>query len=278
MTTSVDVFLYTATVPGYAANAVLLRIPRHACTPRDTCRAGDLWRLVQEVAVRDSTDRGWPPSRYRAAGTGFVVRTLTGVHLREAHYDEHLDAETWVTDLRRGVLLRRETTFRGVLHASVEWVHIGPNGGIARAPTTLQAAFAATVDAGPGARLPAFAEADPLPLPPFRLTPWWTEMDPLGHTNHPRYVDWFDEAISRWLAARGHDPIGMVPVAERVRYLAAARAGDDLVVEGARVGHTDGAAVFHLRIRRAAAGDSSAETICEATLMRGHRDAPEGYG
>lgn len=262
---------------------MLTRIPRHACSPRDACRAGDLWRLVQEVAVRDSTERGWPPSRYRAAGTGFVVRAITGIHHREAGYDEAIEAETWVGDLRRGVLLRRETRLSGVLTASVEWVHIGPDGGIARAPAELLAAFTARPDGGPGAVLPAFDPIEPVALPEFRLTPWWTEMDPLGHTNHPRYVDWAEEAVCRWLAGRNVDPIGLVPVAEHVRYLSAARAGDRIHLAGARVGSVGDAAAFTFRITRdvegplPAAPREHAHAVCEVTLVRRHLAGPGAF-
>ncbi len=96
------------------------------------------------------------------------------------------------------------------------------------------------------------------------------------HTNHPRYVDWLDEAISRWLARQGRDPVQLVPVAEQVRYLSAARAGDALTVEGARVGTVAGAGVFNLSVRRADA-DALPTTICEATLIRAQLDDPRAY-
>lgn len=259
---------------------MILRIPRHACTPRDTCRAGDLWRLVQEVAVRDSADRGWPPSRYRARGTGFVVREIRGVHHREARYDEALEAETWVAEMRRGLVLRRETRLAGVLSASVDWVHIGPDGGIARAPAELTDAFTPTPDGGP-LPLPDIEPTEPFALPVFTLRPWWTEMDPLGHTNHPRYVDWADEALAVWLAERGVDPLGVVPVAEQVRYLSAARAGDVVRVAPTRVGRVGDAAVFRVDVRRVAGGPlphaprEHEQEICTMTVIRGHLAGPE---
>ena len=74
-----------------------LRVPRHACSPRDVARAGELWRLVQEVAILDATEAGWPPSRFREVGTGFVVRSLVGVHRREARYGDLLHGFTAVS-------------------------------------------------------------------------------------------------------------------------------------------------------------------------------------
>ena len=240
-----------------------LRIPRHACSPRDCARAGDLWRLIQEATVQHSAECGWPPSRYRAVGSGFVVRDMTAIHTREARYGEALTAWSHVVEVRRELLMRREAAIDGVMRASMEWVHIGPDGGPTRAPAALIAAFPTEIG-GPALTFPAITAISPVELPPFVVTPWWTEMDPMGHVNHPRYVDWAEEAVSVWLAARGLDPMGLVPVAERVRFRAAAKAGDTIDVRGARVGHAGSAIVVQLRMRR------GAETVCDVTLVRDH--------
>ncbi len=245
-----------------------VRIPRHACSPRDRARAADLWRLVQEATILHSAEAGWPPSRYREVGTGFVVREMTGVHLREADYGEALVATTRVVESRRELLMRRESGIDGVLKGSVEWVHVGVNGGPSRAPRTLVDAFPVEPASGPPVVLPAWEEVEPVPLPDLEVRPWWTEMDPMGHVNHPRYVDWADEAVSVWLASRGRDPLGLVPVAERVRFRAAAKAGDTVHVRGALVGKADGAAVIHLRVER------GEDLVCDIVLVRAHLDGP----
>ncbi|MDP2309521.1 MAG: hotdog domain-containing protein, partial [Pseudomonadota bacterium] len=246
-----------------------VRIPRHACSPRDRARAGDLWRLVQEATILQSVEAGWPPSRYRDVGSGFVVREMTGLHDREAEYGEDLIAFTRVVESRRELLMRRESGIVGVLRGSVEWVHVGAQGGPARAPRALVDAFPVEPATAPVA-LPVWDEVEHVPLPELVIRPWWTEMDPMGHVNHPRYVDWADEAVSAWLAERGHDPLGLVPVAERVRFRTAAKAGDDVVVRGALVGRLPerGAAVIHLRMRR------GEELVCDVVLVRAHLDGP----
>lgn len=254
---------------------MVLRIPRHACSPRDRCRSGDLWRIVQEVAIRASAEAGWPPSRYRALGTGFVVRELVGVHHREATYDESLRAETWIREARRSLLLHRVVRIADVLDTAVQWVHIGANGGISQASPELMASFPVhpEIDAPD---LPFIEAQDPVGLPPFMLTPWWTEMDPLGHTNHPRYVDWADEALSVWLARRNIDPVGIVPVAERLRFTSAARAGDLVTVQLTHVGWSGEAAAFKVRIHRASpdphrhAPREHEASLCEGTIVRAH--------
>jgi acyl-CoA thioesterase FadM len=244
-----------------------VRIPRHACSPRDRARAGDLWRLVQEATIQHSTEVGWPPSRYRDVGSGFVVREMTGLHEREAEYGEDLVAYTRVVESRRELLMRRESGILGVLRGSVEWVHVGGEGGPTRAPRALVEAF--PVEAPTLAvALPEWAAVEQVALPDLEIRPWWTEMDPMGHVNHPRYVDWADEAVSVWLAARGFDPLGLVPVAERVRFRAAAVAGHAVIVRGALVGKVGGAAVIHLRMRR------GEELVCDVMLVRAHLDGP----
>ena len=199
-----------------------LRIPRHACSPRDRARAGDLWRLLQEAAILHSCEVGWPPTRYREVGSGFVVREITGVHLREAAYGEDLVGWSRVVDSRRDLLMRRSTGIEGVLLGSAEWVHLGADGAPGRAPRALVDAFPVSPPEPP-VELPEWEEHAPDPILPFELIPWWTEMDPMGHVNHPRYVDWADEALSAWLASRGDDPLGLIPRAERVRFRAAAK-------------------------------------------------------
>src|SRR5690606_5119242 len=81
-----------------------VRIPRHAFSPREAARAGDIWRVMQEVAVEGSTRCGWSPERYREAGIGFVVRTMTCVHDREAVFGEPVSARTWVSEFRRRLI------------------------------------------------------------------------------------------------------------------------------------------------------------------------------
>ena len=238
-------------------------LPRHACSPRDKARAADLWRLVQEVTILDSTARGWPPARYREIGTGFVVRELLGIHLKEAHYGEPLVGYSRVVESRRELLMRREAGLEGVLVGSAEWVHIGAEGGPSRAPKPLVDAFPVTEPSTP-VHFPDYDEIEPRSLGAIDVRPWWTEMDPMGHVNHPRYVDWAEEVVAVWLAERGVDPLGVVPKAERVRFRAAAVAGDVVHVAATLIGRAGGAAVIHVKMRR---GEI---TVCDAWLVRDH--------
>lgn len=203
---------------------IALHLPRNAFTPRDTARAGDLWRVCQEAAVLGSSRRGWPPERYREAGCAFVVRGMTAVHHRPAAYGQPIVARTWVTTFRRGTLTDRQVRVRGpdglICAATQRWVHVGsPDLAMTRASPELEAAFVLVNDPEDGdVALPSFAALEDAPEHRFAFDVWYGWMDPLAHVNHPQYVDDAEEALARILAARGIDPHGVVPIAEEMSW------------------------------------------------------------
>lgn len=236
--------------------AVHTTMPRHAFSARDAARAGDVWRLFQEVAVEASTRCGWPPMRYREEKSAFVVRSMTVRHDREAEYGEPLDALTWVSRMRREMLSTREIRVRSergpVASARQEWVYVSESLETTRAPRSLLDAF--PVDPGPDGdappELPALAAPVDAHAPHvFTFRAWWTWMDPLDHVNHPQYVDFCDEALSVAMHARGLAPRDLQPVAEELTFRSPVGAGDEVRVETIARGHAeDGAAVFAHRI------------------------------
>src|SRR5690606_7203923 len=92
--------------------SVDVSLPRSAFTPRETARAGDVWRLFQDVAVGGSIQVGWPPARYRDEGVSFIVRSMVVVHHAETIYGEALTGTTWPSRFRRGLFFRRECRVR----------------------------------------------------------------------------------------------------------------------------------------------------------------------
>lgn len=203
---------------------------------------------------------GWNNERYRENRTAYVVRELRGVHLREARYGEPLDTRTCIAESRRGLVLRRETWVADVMRTSVDWAHIGPTGAPQRPGPEVVEAFAVT-PAEP-VHLPGFTPREPIALPDFEVVPWFTEMDPIGHTNHPRYVDWADEALSRHLAASGVDPLRLVPVAESFRFRAPTHAAVPIQVRLRYIGDHQGATVHDVGF---VVGDTS---VCQGRLWR----------
>lgn len=238
-------------------NEVQLTLPRHSFSARDAARAGDVWRLFQEVAVDASTQQGWSPMRYRAEGTAFVMRTMTVRHHLEATYGEPLTGLTWVARMRREMLSTREVRVRSargaIASAKQEWVHVS-DGVITpvRAPRALLDAF--PEEPGPEGdvevAMPAVARAVDAREPDvFAFRAWWTWMDPLDHVNHPAYVDFCDEAISIAMRRAGLAPIALAPVAEEVTFRSAVGADEETRVESVPRGWTDdGAAVIAHRI------------------------------
>lgn len=250
-----------------------LHVPRHAFSVRERARAGDLWRAFQEAAVLGSSELGWPPHRYRAEGCAFVVRRMTVVHDSELRYGEALLARTWVRTFHRGLITHREIRLsvpgdRSVARASQEWVHVSfgvVDGEVqlkaGRASPHLQAAFLLEDHDSPPALPEVFTPIEgPVHMTdiPLRLT----EMDPLGHLNHPAYVDLADEHTSELLARAGVDPVALAPLAETVLYRAGLTAPGRARVETRLVGEATGGLVISHRFLH---GD---QVAAEATTVR----------
>lgn len=253
-----------------------VRVPRHAFSPRNAARAADLWRACQEVATDGSTACGWPPSRYRDEGIGFIVREMIAVHHRETAHGEPLSARTWVGDFRRGMLTRREIRIEGelgpLLSVSQEWVHVKadpertrpeePPLKPARASPTLLNAFV-PVDGQDLIAMPTWEPIDGGRISVFDFAIWHTWMDPLGHANHPAYVDWADEAVARAAGAAGIDPVAIRPVAESVRWRIGVCGGDQVRASTRVIGRTlAGDAVISVEFAR------GADLAATATLVR----------
>lgn len=217
-------------------------IPRHAAGPRQVARAGEIWRLFQELAIQASTAVGWSPARYLEEGTAFVVYGMTAVHHREVAYGQRLRARTWVHDFKRDTLTRRQIRLFDadgpVAACTQQWAHVDARLRPARAPASLLAALPVERPDEPSVELPALAVAVQGPEHRFAFEPWHTWMDPLAHVNHPAYVDFCDEGTCRALAAAGVDPQRLVPVAEHVAFKVGALAGQPVEVLTRVVGRT----------------------------------------
>ncbi len=225
-----------------APYTVRLPLPRHAFSPRERARAADLWRLLQDVAVEASSAAGWPPERYRRAGTAFVVRAVTVVHHREARYGESAEARTWVWRFLRDTLCTREVRVSAggepLLSASQQWAHVlwdGERMRPSRAPASLREAFR-DAPLEPSVELPHHQRAPSKRTHRWTLPVWHTWMDPLAHVNHPSYLAWADEALARLVAEAGLDPQRLVPVAERAVFHRALTAPGEVTVTTRRLG------------------------------------------
>lgn len=220
-----------------------LTLPRNAFSPREVARAGDLWRACQDAAVWESTRLGWAPERYRDEGTSFIVRSMTALHHRETPYGEALRARTWVSRVRREMFSTREVRIEAggvpICSATQEWVHVAANLTPSRAPLALSSAFPIVPGLGESVAMPAIAEkiADAR-THELRFRCWHLWMDPLGHLNHPVYVDFADESLACAVARAGISPAALVAVAETATFRAGVVADVEVRVESRLVGTT----------------------------------------
>ncbi len=244
-----------------------IALSRAAFSPREVARAADLWRVFQDLAVGGSADAGYPPARYVEERISFIVRRMTCVHYRETPHGEALVGTTWPSDFKRGMFFRRECRLRAadgpVAAATQDWVHVSADLELVRASESVVRSF--PVEARePSVKLPSWRAIERQPAHRMELSCWNTWMDPLGHVNHPRYVDWAEEGLARVLAAIGHDPTEVQPRAESALYKAGVTAGETVTVTTRLVGRADGdAAVFRHEMRVAEREVARVTTIRE---------------
>lgn len=248
-----------------------LTLPRNAFTAREVPRAGDMWRLCQDVATLASIRAGWPPSRFREERVAFIVYRMTMVHQASTAYGTVLDTKTWVSRLRRRTLSTREVRVRAggrpVAAATQEWVHVDFDTMKPKKGSEDTAAAFPAVDLEPSVELPAFEERKGTEHL-FSFEMWQTWSDPLAHANHPAYVDWCDEATSRHMVAAGMDPVLLRPIAEQVRFRSAVVPGEEIEVRTTCIGALPATAAV-LRHQLSTAHGIAAEAITMRGLAEG---------
>lgn len=263
-----------------------LSLPRSGVGPRQTARAADVWRLMQEAAVAASEAAGYPTSRYLAEQVAFVVVSMTVTHQKALVYGAPVEAVTWIRENRRGMISRRELRLwvddQPAAAGSQQWVHVSMSGDQprpSRGSPAIQAAFSAVE--GPDDRvlqLPTPARALHHVLPPLELTVWHGWMDALGHVNHPLYVDWCDEALRRAVAFAGGDPQRLDPGAEHARFRTAAVGGDRVTVCTTVTGSSGPWLHTRHRVTRAPDGVTVAELDLVRRLAVGGGSLPSLFG
>lgn len=248
-----------------------LMIPRNAYTLREVARAGDFWRAAQDVAVDASIRAGWPPLRYKAERTAYVMRSMVCVHHRETTPGEALTSQTWISKHKRELVSVREIRVAAddghgrhvpVVEATQEWVHVSSELKLLRMPRSMLESF----PVHPGSRtieFPAYEQIDDAREHRFEFECWQTWSDALGHVNHPVYVDFCEEAVARAVLAAGLDPVQVQPIAETVLYRRPVCPGDRVVVVSCVVGTVNGGVVMSHVIQ-----DERGDVFAEATTAR----------
>ena len=158
---------------------------------------------------------------------------------------------------RRETLCTREVRLASrhgtVASATQEWVHVDSSLRPCRAPAELSAAFPVRHEGEP-IELPRF-EALSGPEHVFEFDSWFTWMDPLDHVNHPKYVDFCDEAIARVIAPAGLRPVELRPIAETLTFHRGLSAPNKIRATAQLVGRAGAAIVLKHVI-------STGETTC----------------
>ena len=243
-----------------------LTLPRNAFSAREVPRAGDVWRLCQDVATLASIQAGWPPQRFREEKVAFIVYKMTLLHASETPYGAVLDAKTWISKLRRRTLCTREVRIRHrsqpVAAATQEWVHVDFDTQRPKQGSPEAAAAFPESDIEPSVTMPAFDER-PGAESELRFDMWQTWSDPLLHANHPAYVDWCDEATSRRMVTAGLDPVMLQPIAERVIFRSPIFPGEQVTVRTRRIGAIGSDAVVLSHVLETERGPAA-----EATSVR----------
>ncbi len=192
---------------------------------------------------------------------------MTLIHGVETPYGTPLRATTWVSRLRRRTLSTREVRVHSgddlVAAATQEWVHVDSETlRPTRGAEATAAAFPA-VDREPSVKLPEFVST-PGTASTFAFRMWQTWADPLGHANHPAYVDWCDEATAKRCVEGGIDPTNLQPMAEQVHFRDSVLPGEEVTVRTERVGVVGDDAVVLKHSLETPRGPAA-----EATTIRG---------
>jgi acyl-CoA thioester hydrolase len=87
-------------------------------------------KWMQTAAVAHSAAQGWPPERYRAIASGWVVRSHRIEYRQPAFVGEELVIRTWVSDFRKVTSLRKYQVFRPMdgtvlAVAETDWAFLG---------------------------------------------------------------------------------------------------------------------------------------------------------
>jgi acyl-CoA thioesterase FadM len=226
------------------------------CGADRAVRASAHLQLFQEIAFGHSAACGFPLTWYEARRLFWVTRRVhLAIHVR-AQYGELLTYTTRLAGARRVMARRVNTATRTSDNALVatcltDWVFTRDGAAAVRIHDGLVAAFPAM-----SRPVAPIALDDPAPPPTAAHTAVHvraSDLDGVGHVNHPVYVDLLDDAVIR---AGGEGSVTAHPRTYEVQYHAAIQPGDalrDVAWEDGgrwryRLERADGSLVLHGRL------------------------------
>jgi acyl-CoA thioesterase FadM len=196
------------------------------CGAGAAVRASVHLRWFQEIAFGHSAALGFPLSWYEAHRLFWVVRRVHLIVHAPVRYGETLVCTTRVAGARR-ILSRRlsDARRRGgapVATCVTDWVFTADGTAAVRIADELATAFPAMRRAM--APLP-LAEPPAPAHPRASVRPRLSDLDAMGHVNHPTYVDLLDDAVVR---AGGGEAAAAHPRTYDLLHHAGAAAHDEL--------------------------------------------------
>ena len=195
------------------------------CDPAGFLRTSGLLRFAQDCAWIHSESLGFDREWYASRGLWWVVRCVDLQVEVATQLGATLHVTTQVAAWRR-VWARRRTDVAGpdgsrVAFVHTDWVLTDARGMPTRVPRDVESVFG-----GLGTFTPARVTLPAVPDGALetRFTVREHDLDPMGHVNNARYVDWLEEGVAAVAAA--HDR--QVPRRYRLEYVAPAAAGAEL--------------------------------------------------
>jgi acyl-CoA thioester hydrolase len=241
------------------------------CDPYGHVNHAAYLRYMLEAAFSASAALGYPVDRYREMGRLWFVRDTQIEYLSPLRYGDQVSVTTWVVDFRRvrsrrAYELRRAGDEALAARAVTDWVFLdSERQRPASVPPGMETAF---LPAGPEPETPP---REPFPAPPApppgvyrqqrRVS--WSDLDPAGHVNNARYLNFLEDcaigdARSRgWPIARmlGEGGFAIVARRYRIEYQQPAHLDDELEVATWISDVRRASAVRHYTVRRAEDGE-----------------------
>ncbi|MBN2385522.1 MAG: acyl-CoA thioesterase [Anaerolineales bacterium] len=227
-------------------------------------------RWMQEAAFEASAAVGYDFSRYDAIGHLWLVRETEIAYLLPLSYQDEVEIETHVLDLRqcrsrRAYVFRHLRSGQVAARATTDWVYLNARTlRPATIPDELRLAF---FPEGLPAEAPRRERFPTPPAPPpqvfsLRRQVAWRDVDMLWHVNNAAYLAYMEDASTHVCDAHGWTMermraagFGIVARGHRIEYRQPAVLGDELEIATWFSDERLSSALRHYRLRRAGDGE-----------------------
>jgi acyl-CoA thioester hydrolase len=252
------------------------RVRYHECDSLEIVNNSHYLRYMAETAFDASAAAGYDMEKYEQIGKMWLIRESEVEFLKPLRYGDIFEIKTWVADFRRVQSLRMyefrlKESEDLIARGQTNWIFL--NAKTHRPATIPEEIKMAFFPEGPPKEAPRREPFPTQPPPPpgtvtFKRKVAWSDIDPTGHVNNARYLDFFQEAIMKVIdtfdLTDDHDgDIGWVIRKARIEYLQQARGGDTLHISTYLSGIKRASAIRHFAIR----DEKTQEPVARAYLL-----------